>query len=165
MKTYPEYTIQVPRFSEANGFYTTRERSELMSRIKAQNTKPEIKLRKVLWALGLRYQKNVKSLPGKPDIVLRKYKLVIFIDGEFWHGFKWEEKKGKIKSNREFWIPKIERNMQRDREVNERLEALGYTVIRFWEQQVKKDLNWCINLVLEKISYALNEEDWNNPTY
>jgi DNA mismatch endonuclease, patch repair protein len=165
LKTYPEYTIQVPRFSEANGFYTTRERSELMSRIKAQNTKPEIKLRKVLWALGLRYRKNVKSLPGKPDLVLRKYKLVIFIDGEFWHGFKWEEKKGKIKSNREFWIPKIERNMQRDREVNEQLEALGFTVIRFWEQQVKKDLNWCINLVLEKVSHATNEEDWNNPTY
>jgi DNA mismatch endonuclease, patch repair protein len=155
----------VPRFSEANGFYTTRERSGLMSRIKAQNTKPEIKLRKVLWALGLRYRKNVKSLPGKPDIVLRKYKLVIFIDGEFWHGFKWKEKKEKIKSNRGFWIPKIERNMQRDREVNERLEALGYTVIRFWEQQVKKDLNWCINLVLEKVSCASNEEDLNNPTY
>jgi DNA mismatch endonuclease, patch repair protein len=165
LKTYPEYTIQVPRFSEANGFYTTRERSELMSRIKAQNTKPEIKLRKVLWALGLRYRKNVKSLPGKPDIVLRKYKLVIFIDGEFWHGFKWKEKKEKIKSNRGFWIPKIERNMQRDREVNDQLKELGFTVIRFWEQQVKKDLNWCINLVLEKVSNALNEEDWNNPTY
>ena len=162
---YPEFTIKVPRFSEANGFYTTRERSELMSRIKAQNTKPEIKLRKILWALGFRYRKNVKSLPGKPDIVLRKYNLVIFIDGEFWHGFNWVKKKETIKSNRDFWIPKIERNMQRDREVNERLETLGYTIIRFWEQQVKKDLNWCINLVLEKVSYALNEEDWNNPSY
>jgi DNA mismatch endonuclease, patch repair protein len=162
---YPENKIQVPRFSEANGFYTTRERSELMARIKAQNTKPEIKFRKVLWALGLRYRKNVKSLPGKPDIVLRKYKLVIFIDGEFWHGFKWEEKKGKIKSNREFWIPKIERNIQRDKEVNNQLKVSGFTVIRFWEQQVKKDLNWCINFVLEKVSYALNEDDWNNPSY
>jgi DNA mismatch endonuclease, patch repair protein len=165
LKPYQQDTIQVPRFSEANGFYTTRERSGLMSRIKAQNTKPEIKLRKVLWALGLRYRKNVKSLPGKPDIVLRKYKLVIFIDGEFWHGSNWKEKKEKIKSNRDFWIPKIERNIQRDREVNEQLNALGYTVIRFWEQQVKKDLNWCINLVLEKVSYALNEEDFYNPSY
>lgn len=165
MKIYQPNTIQVPRFSEANGFYTTRERSELMSRIKAQNTKPEIKLRKVLWALGLRYRKNVKSLPGKPDLVLRKYKLVIFIDGEFWHGYKWGDKKEKIKSNRDFWIPKIERNIQRDREVDDRLRELGFTVIRFWEQQVKKDLNWCINLVLEKVSYVLNEEDLNNPTY
>jgi len=165
LKIYQPNTIIVPRFSEANGFYTTRERSELMSRIKAQNTKPEIRLRKVLWALGLRYRKNVKTLPGKPDLVLRKYKLVIFIDGEFWHGYKWGDKKEKIKSNRDFWIPKIERNMQRDREVDDRLRELGFTVIRFWEQQVRKDLNWCINLVLEKVSYALNEEDLNNPTY
>ena len=129
-----------------------------MSKIKSKNTKPEQKLRKILWALGLRYRLNVKSLPGKPDIVLRKYKLVIFIDGEFWHGYNWKEKKEKIKSNREFWIPKIERNIQRDKEVNEQLWLMGFIVIRFWDHQINQNLNWCLNLIIEKISFFLNEE-------
>jgi len=158
LKTYSENTIKVPRFSEANGFYTTKERSELMGRIKAQNTKPEQKLRKVLWALGLHYRLNVKSLPGKPDIVLGKYHLVIFVDGEFWHGFEWEQKREKIKSNRDFWIPKIERNQQRDREVNEQLAALGYSVVRFWDHQIERDLNWCINQILERLSSESNDD-------
>jgi DNA mismatch endonuclease, patch repair protein len=132
-----------------------------MSRIKAQNTKPEQRLRKILWALGLRYRKNVKSLPGKPDIIIRKYNLAIFIDGEFWHGFKWEEKKDKIKSNRDFWIPKIERNMQRDQEINQQLTEIGYTIIRFWEHQINRDLSWCINVILEKIGDKTKDECWD----
>jgi len=98
-----------------HGFETTEERSKLMSRIRGTNTKPEIALRNALWALGFRYRLNVKRLPGKPDIVMRKYKLAIFVDGEFWHGNKWKEKKPKIKSNTEYWIKKIEGNITRDR--------------------------------------------------
>lgn len=148
----------MPRFSEANGFYTTKERSALMGKIKASNTKPEQKLRKTLWALGLRYRLNVKSLPGKPDIVLRRFKLVIFIDGEFWHGNNWDEKKVKLKSNRAFWIPKIERNIQRDQEVNQQLVKLGFNVIRFWDHQINKDFNWCLQTILDSISENLNED-------
>ena len=81
MPDYPEKTIKVPRFDEASGFYTTAERSKLMSKIKSQDTKPEQKLRKFLWGIGIRYRKNVRKMPGTPDIVISKYKLVIFIDG------------------------------------------------------------------------------------
>ncbi|MGH2664766.1 very short patch repair endonuclease [Flavobacterium sp.] len=144
-KQYNIETIKVPRFNEASGFYTTPERSKLMSKIRAKNTKPEIKLRKELWRLGFRYRKYVKHLPGNPDIVIKKYNLVIFVDGEFWHGHNWNDRKAKIKSNRDFWIPKIERNMQRDNENNFKIEALGYRVFRFWERQINKDLSECID--------------------
>src|SRR5688572_21355404 len=103
--------IKVPQFQEDAGFYTTTLRSMLMSRIRGKETDPEVRLRKALWAIGIRYRKNVAKLPGKPDIVINKSKLVIFIDGEFWHGFNWSIKKKKIKANRKYWIAKIERNM------------------------------------------------------
>ena len=151
LEKYSENIIKVPRFKEENGFYTTKKRSTLMSKIRAKETKPEILFRKALWAKGLRYRKNVKKLPGNPDIVLNKYKLIIFIDGEFWHGFNWEDKKKRIKSNRDFWIPKIERNMQRDEENKLKLENMGFTIFRFWEQEVKKDLDRCLDQVLDFI--------------
>ena len=119
-----------------------------MAKIKAQDTKPELKLRKALWNLGFRYRKNVKKLPGTPDIVFRKAKLVLFVDGEFWHGFDWEQKKLKIKTNRDFWIPKIERNMQRDAENNTLLSEKGWKVMRFWEKEIKSNLEGCINKVI-----------------
>ncbi|MBN1926681.1 MAG: very short patch repair endonuclease [Prolixibacteraceae bacterium] len=152
MKKYQEPAIKVPRFSEANGFYTTKKRSEIMSKIKASETKPEIRLRKTLWALGFRYRKNVKALPGKPDIVISKFKLAIFIDGNFWHGYNWKEKRGKIKSNRDFWIPKIERNIQRDKENNQKLQQMGFHVFRFWDHQVKKEMSACITRIFEYIN-------------
>jgi DNA mismatch endonuclease (patch repair protein) len=152
MKKYQEPTIKVPRFSEANGFYTTKKRSEIMSKIKASETKPEIRLRKTLWALGFRYRKNVKTLPGKPDIVISKYKLAIFIDGIFWHGFNWNEKRGKIKSNRDFWIPKIERNIQRDKENNQKLQQMGFHVLRFWDHQIRKELPACLTKIFEFVN-------------
>lgn len=150
MKEY-ENKIKVPRFSEEAGFYTTKARSKNMSKIRGRDTKAEILFRKALWAKGYRYRVNYKKLIGKPDIVFNKYKIVIFIDGEFWHGYQWEEKKDKIKSNRGFWIPKIERNMQRDRDVNETLKAKGYTVFRFWEQEIKKDFERCFAEVFEHL--------------
>jgi DNA mismatch endonuclease (patch repair protein) len=145
---YQEPKIKVPRFNEASGFYTTKKRSKIMSRIRGKNTKPELLFRKALWAKGVRYRVNSKQLPGRPDVSIKKYKLAIFIDGEFWHGYDWDEKKSKIKSNRGFWMPKIERNMQRDKEVNQQLYDLGYTVFRFWEKEIKTDLDKCINDVL-----------------
>ncbi|MGB3606528.1 very short patch repair endonuclease, partial [Psychroserpens sp.] len=104
--------------------------------------------RRALWAKGVRYRVDSKSLPGRPDLSIKKYKLAIFIDGEFWHGYNWDERKKTLKSNREFWIPKIERNMQRDREVNAQLEDLDFTVFRFWETEIKTNLKTCINDVM-----------------
>lgn len=147
-KKYSEERIKVPRFNEESGFYTTPKRSKIMSKIRGKNTKPELAFRKALWAAGYRYRIDYKKLIGKPDIVLNKYKTVIFIDGEFWHGHNWEERKDKIKTNREFWIPKIERNIQRDKEVNAALENLGFTIFRFWETDVKKNLDACLQKVL-----------------
>ncbi len=159
-KNYSEERIKVPRFNEEAGFYTTPQRSKIMSKIRGKNTKPELAFRKALWNAGYRYRIDYKKLIGKPDIALNKYKTVIFIDGEYWHGYNWEERKTKIKTNREFWIPKIERNMQRDREVNEELKLLGYTVFRFWESDVKKNLQSCLKKVISHLEkYSKNGTD------
>lgn len=140
---------KIPRFSEH--FTTTKERSQLMSKIRGKDTKPEITLRKALWAQGIRYRKNYKKLNGNPDIYIPRARLAIFIDGEFWHGHNWKEKKLKIKSNRDYWIPKIERNMARDTDNNRQLEYRGITVLRFWEHEIKKDLEGCIQKVIGKL--------------
>lgn len=132
-------------------FDTTPERSNLMRKIKSNNTKPEITLRKALWAKGVRYRLNVSRLPGKPDIVINTKKIVIFIDGEFWHGYNWEDKKSKIKSNTDYWIKKIERNIERDRLNNQKLTSMGYQVFRFWEHEIKKNLSGCISKILIEI--------------
>ena len=145
---YKREKIKVPRFEESAGFYTSEKLSKLMSKIKSLNTEPEIKLRKTLWGIGLRYHKNVKSLPGKPDLVINKFRLIIFIDGDFWHGYNWNLKKLKIKSNRAYWIPKIERNIQRDKEQTKQLEMMGFKVLRFWEHEISKDFGNCINRIL-----------------
>jgi len=87
--------IKVPRFNEAAGFYTTKQRSQAMSRIKGKNTKPEVLLRKTLFACGIHFRINDRSLPGKPDISNKKRKFVVFVDGEFWHGHNWKEKRDK----------------------------------------------------------------------
>jgi DNA mismatch endonuclease, patch repair protein len=132
-------------------FDTTPERSNLMKKIRAYNTKPEIKFRKRIWEIGFRYRINSKNLPGKPDIVITKHKVVIFIDGEFWHGYQWDVKKNKIRSNREYWIPKIEKTIKRDISNNKRLRDLGFIVLRFWEHQINKDFENCIKVVLHSI--------------
>ncbi|MEM9363223.1 MAG: very short patch repair endonuclease [Bacteroidota bacterium] len=150
--------IKVPRFNEESGFYTTPERSKIMGKIRGKNTKPELAFRKALWDIGYRYRIDYKKLIGKPDIALKKYKTVIFIDGEFWHGHNWEERKHKIKTNREFWIPKIERNIQRDEEVNTELQQLGYTVFRFWEGEIKKELDQCLHKVIAHLETVASQE-------
>jgi DNA mismatch endonuclease, patch repair protein len=150
-KPYPEQKIEVPKFCEDNGFYTTKQRSYNMSRIKGKNTKPEKAFKNALWHAGIRYRSNKKNLPGRPDITFIKYKLVIFIDGSFWHGHDWQNRKSTIKTNRAFWIPKIERNMQRDREINTYYRSKGWTVIRFWDFEVKNELGVCVNKVVGQI--------------
>jgi len=120
-----------------------------MKKIRLKNTQPEMILRKELTKLGLRYRLHSANLPGKPDLVLNKFKLVIFIHGEFWHGFEWKKKKPRIKSNRDYWIPKIERTIERDKENVKKLNELGFVVFRFWEQQIKKDLDSCVRQIKE----------------
>lgn len=122
-----------------------------MRKIKGINTAPEIALRKALWKLGVRYRLNVAELPGKPDIVIRKSRLVIFVDGEFWHGFEWGKKKPRIVANRDYWVPKIERTIKRDLDNNAKLASLGFIVLRFWEREIKKSLPQCVSKVMELV--------------
>ena len=145
---YHQEQIKVPRFEESKGFYTTKAKSAQMSKIRGKDTKPELLFRRSLYQNGVRYRVNVKSLPGRPDIANISRKFVVFIDGIFWHGYQWEEKKMKIKTNRGFWIPKIERNMQRDREVNLKLEKMGFKVFRFWEHEIIKNIDGCLDEVM-----------------
>ncbi len=135
-----------------HGFTTTKKRSKLMKRIKSKDTGPEVEFRRRFWRKGYRYRVNDNRLPGKPDIVFWRQKVVVFVDGEFWHGYKWHDKKPKIKSNREYWIPKIEANMERDKRNTKLLKQMGWTVFRFWEHEIKKQPEHCLFLVLSKIS-------------
>ena len=121
-----------------------------MQAVKNKDSQIELLLRKELWRRGLRYRKNVNGIFGKPDIVFLGKKVAVFCDSEFWHGFNWEERKKDFKSQQEFWIPKIERNMARDIEVTEKLEADGWTVLRFWGKDIKKNTAHCAELI-EKV--------------
>ena len=130
---------------------TPEQRRRNMQAIKSKDTTIELALRKALWNKGIRYRKNCKTLIGKPDIAITKYKIAVFCDSEYWHGYDWENRNQKIKSNREYWIPKIERNMTRDKEVNAALEQEGWTVIRFWERQIRKEMDRCVDEILTAI--------------
>ena len=130
---------------------TPEQRSKNMKAIKSKNTKSELLLRKALWKKGYRYFKNYKNLPGNPDIVFIKSKVAIFVDGEFWHGYDWKHNRNKIQTNQEFWISKIERNIERDKEINYELEKLGWTVLRFWGKDVEKNLDVCIKKIEKKL--------------
>lgn len=109
--------------------------------------------RKALWQKGYHYRKNDKRLPGHPDIVLPKYKIAIFCDGEFFHGKDWDSLKVRLENsnNSQFWIDKISRNRQRDEEINKRLLFQGWTVLRFWGQDIKKHTEECVRVVEEAI--------------
>jgi DNA mismatch endonuclease (patch repair protein) len=126
-----------------------------MHQVKNKDSVIELTLRKELWSRGIRYRKNVSRVLGKPDIAFLGKKIAVFCDSEFGHGFNWEEKQNEIKSNRDFWIPKIERNIERDREVNAALEADGWIVLRFWGNDIKKNVKACADLIVD----ALKERD------
>ena len=118
-----------------------------MQQVKNKDSKIEVLLRKELWSRGIRYRKNVNRIYGKPDIVFIGKKIAVFCDSEFWHGYNWEERKRDFKSHQEFWIPKIERNMERDLEVTTRLESEGWVVLRFWGNEIKKNAALCADMI------------------
>ena len=126
---------------------TAEQISYNMRQVKNKDSIIEVMLRKELWSRGLRYRKNVNSIYGKPDIVFIGKKVAVFCDSEFWHGYNWEERKHDFKSHQEFWIPKIERNMERDKEVTAELERQGWTVLRFWGRDIKKNLQECADII------------------
>ena len=115
---------------------TPEQNSAMMRNIKNKGSKIETTLQMELWHRGLRYRKNKKGILGNPDICFANRKIAVFCDSEFWHGYDWENRKADIKSNRDFWIPKIERNMERDREVTAALEADGWIVLRYWGKDI-----------------------------
>ncbi len=127
--------------------HTPEQRHRNMQAVKNKDSDIERLLRRELWQRGIRYRKNDKTVFGHPDLSFKGKKVAVFCDSEFWHGFDWEHKSAEIKSNRDFWIPKIERNMARDREVTEKLKADGWTVIRFWGREIKKSPEKCADVI------------------
>lgn len=140
---------------------TKEQRRKNMQQIHSKDTKIEVLLRKALWARGYRYRKNYNALPGKPDIVLTRYKIAIFCDGEFFHGKDWEVLKPRLEksNNSQFWINKISRNRERDDEVNKRLLFEGWTVIRFWGDEIRKKLDECVRVVDETVFDIMTQQD------
>lgn len=127
--------------------HTPEQRRKNMQAIKNKDTSIEMLLRKELWNRGLHYRKNVKKVFGHPDIAFIGKKIAVFCDSEFWHGYDWEHKQAEIKTRRDFWIPKIERNMQRDIEVTEKLKSEGWIVLRFWGKEIKKNPCQCADVI------------------
>lgn len=123
-----------------------------MKAIHQSGSRIEKLLQAHLWKRGLRYRKNYRSIIGKPDIAFPKYKLAVFCDSEFWHGYNWEQTKDRFHANKEFWITKIENNIARDRIVNKELSKEGWIVIRFWGKQIIHDPEWCVNLIEAEIT-------------
>lgn len=124
-----------------------------MSAIRSKDTSIELTLRKELWKKGIRYRKNYKGLPGRPDIVLTKYKIAIFCDSEFFHGKDWCELKPRLEKgkNQGYWVKKIERNIERDKEKDKQLRFEGWTVIHFWGKEIMQNVDECIKVIEEAI--------------
>ncbi|MDR0300749.1 MAG: very short patch repair endonuclease [Treponema sp.] len=140
---------------------TPEQRHKCMSHIRSSDTKPEIFFRKALWRWGIRYRKNVRSLFGTPDIAIRKYKIVIFIDGDFWHGNDWKRKhfssqEALLASYSDYWQKKIRRNIARDKEVKKYYKKTGWIILRFWVSETEKNLNKCIIKTVKKINKIKN---------
>ncbi|MGD9561951.1 MAG: very short patch repair endonuclease [Pyrinomonadaceae bacterium] len=127
--------------------HTTEQRSRNMKAIRSTNTKMEVALAKALWARGHRYRKNDKKVFGRPDLTFKRHKLAIFVDSEFFHGKDWETSKFIIKTRRNFWWKKIEGNIDRDIVVNKQLKEIGWTVLRFWTDEVRQNLTDCIQII------------------
>lgn len=130
---------------------TPAQRSQTMKHIHSKGTSIEIRLCKALWHKGYRYRKNYKQLPGKPDIAITKYRIAVFCDSEFFHGYNWEVKKQALGNNRDYWIKKIERNKERDRENDLKLIAMDWIPIHFWGEEIEKDTDKCIEAIEDLI--------------
>lgn len=137
--------------------HTPEQRTKNMKAIKSKNTKMEVKLAKELWFRGYRFRRNSKFVFGKPDFSLKKFKLAVFVDSEYFHGRNWETEKLRIKTNREFWWKKIEGNIERDKIVNEHLEKSGWKVLRFWTDEVKKNVGHCLLRIEQEIEKLKND--------
>ena len=132
---------------------TPEQRRRNMQNIHQKDTSIELCLRKALWKKGYRYRKNVKTLPGKPDIVITKYKIAIFCDSEFFHGKDWEVLKPRLEKgvHGDFWVKKITNNRRRDDEDNKKLLFMGWTVIRFWGKEIMKNTDECVRVIEETV--------------
>ena len=142
---------------------TKEQRHRNMKNIKSKDTSIELKLRKELWKRGYRYRKNYKDLPGRPDIVLTKYKIAIFCDSEFFHGKDWEILKPKLEKgkNPDYWVKKIQRNIERDEEKDKILNFMGWTVVHFWGKDILKNTEECIRVIEETIfDLEMENNDW-----
>lgn len=136
---------------------TTKAISKRMANVSLKGGASETTLAKALWRSGFRYRKNYRAIPGSPDIAITKYKVAVFVDGEFWHGENWEERKHKLKNNREYWIEKIEENIARDKRNDDILREMGWTPLHFWEKDIKKDLQKCVNTVVDAVQVKFSE--------
>ncbi len=134
---------------------TKEQRRKNMQAVKSKGSKIETKLAKALYHKGYRYRKNDKNIFGKPDICFRKHKIAVFIDSEFWHGYNWETKKNEHKSNIDFWHKKIEQNIKRDETVNTELAKQGWTILRFWGNEIDNNLSYCIQQIEKEISLKM----------
>ena len=140
---------------------TREQRRKNMQHIHAKDTKAEVMLRKALWRCGIHYRKNYKALPGKPDIAITKYRIAVFVDGDFWHAHGHEDNPGEqIQTNSAFWSKKLKRNVERDKEVNQALLEMGWLVLRFWDSDVKKDRHACVKDIMQ----YLPKSSWQNPS-
>lgn len=135
---------------------TKEQRRKNMQAIRSRNTKIEVVLRKALWDRGHRYRKNNSKVFGKPDLTFNNSKIAIFVDSEYFHGENWEIQKYRIKSNRDFWWTKIENNIKRDKEVVDKLTEEGWKVLRFWGQDIKKNLGNCVAEIEKEIIKTKN---------
>jgi DNA mismatch endonuclease Vsr len=127
-----------------------------MQAVKNKNSRIEIILGKALWQKGYRYRKNDKTVYGKPDFCFKRKKVAVFCDSEFWHGKDWEIHKHDHKSNQDFWLPKIERNIERDNEVNKELQKQGWIVLRFWGKEIQQNVNSCVLKIENEINSSKN---------
>lgn len=126
-------------------------RSEVMSRVRSKDTSFEMSLRRELWRRGLRYRANDKTVFGKPDVVFKGRRIAVFVDSEFWHGKDYPNGRNIPKENNEYWVKKIERNIARDKNVNQTLKESGWTVIRIWSKDLKKNISGCADVVQKAV--------------
>lgn len=137
---------------------STPETRKRMSRVKLKRGKAETALAKALWHSGYRYRLNYRELPGSPDIAITKYRVAIFIDGEFWHGYDWARRRERLQSNRSYWLEKIQENIDRDRRNDLLLTYQEWTPVHFWEKEVKKDLEGCVKTVVDLIAEQIVQQ-------
>lgn len=134
-------------------------RTKIMKAVKAKGSKIEMLLMQALWKRGLRYRKHLKGILGTPDIAFVGKKVAVFCDSEFWHGKDWELRKADFKSNQEFWYKKIQRNIEKDIEVNTSLSAQGWSVVRFWGKNIMRDVENCCDVIERELQHRMTKKD------